>query len=323
LEAQQETAARNTAKALEDNEKRRQALLEVIDETSTAVQNIADAEQEIADALADAEKKRQKTDEILAQAEAAERQAEAYKKMLETMESMKKLFAEMAKNAPKFRSETSIGTPETKDVSPFKGFDFTTWAGVDTSELAPMEVPEVLIETTDYWKKLGETITETTTLTSIFSDAILGIGDAFEGIFNKTKGGFKDMVTSILEGLNQVITGLLAEAIAATITGSMKTAKNPIVGLALAAVGTGLLLALWKSKVPEFASGGLVYGDTLARVGEYPGAKQNPEVIAPLSKLQGLLQNRAETHVFVHGEFDGRVLRLVQDYSETIERRSR
>jgi hypothetical protein len=41
----------------------------------------------------------------------------------------------------------------------------------------------------------------------------------------------------------------------------------------------------------EFASGGIVYGDTLARVGEYAGARTNPEIIAPLDKLQSLLGN--------------------------------
>jgi len=39
----------------------------------------------------------------------------------------------------------------------------------------------------------------------------------------------------------------------------------------------------------SFADGGLVYGETLARVGEYPGASSNPEVIAPLSDLKAIL----------------------------------
>lgn len=41
--------------------------------------------------------------------------------------------------------------------------------------------------------------------------------------------------------------------------------------------------------VPAFAKGGLVYGDTLAQVGEYANAKSNPEVIAPLDKLQSII----------------------------------
>jgi hypothetical protein len=41
--------------------------------------------------------------------------------------------------------------------------------------------------------------------------------------------------------------------------------------------------------IPKFAAGGIVSGPTMGLMGEYPGAKSNPEVIAPLSKLQGML----------------------------------
>lgn len=38
------------------------------------------------------------------------------------------------------------------------------------------------------------------------------------------------------------------------------------------------------------ASGGIAYGLTHAIIGEYAGAKNNPEVVAPLNKLQGILE---------------------------------
>jgi hypothetical protein len=41
--------------------------------------------------------------------------------------------------------------------------------------------------------------------------------------------------------------------------------------------------------IPKFAAGGIVSGPTMGLMGEYPGAKSNPEVIAPLNKLQGML----------------------------------
>ena len=40
----------------------------------------------------------------------------------------------------------------------------------------------------------------------------------------------------------------------------------------------------------KMARGGLAYGDTLAHIGEYPSARSNPEVVAPLDKLQGILE---------------------------------
>ena len=41
----------------------------------------------------------------------------------------------------------------------------------------------------------------------------------------------------------------------------------------------------------ELASGGLVHSETDVTVGEYLGASTNPEVVAPLDKLRGIMQN--------------------------------
>ena len=41
--------------------------------------------------------------------------------------------------------------------------------------------------------------------------------------------------------------------------------------------------------VPKFAKGGIAYGPTLGLFGEYSGASTNPEVVAPLDRLQALL----------------------------------
>lgn len=43
--------------------------------------------------------------------------------------------------------------------------------------------------------------------------------------------------------------------------------------------------------VTGFANGGIISGPTMGLVGEYPGARQNPEVIAPLNKLQSMIGN--------------------------------
>jgi len=57
----------------------------------------------------------------------------------------------------------------------------------------------------------------------------------------------------------------------------------PFIAMGVAAVASAF------SSVPAFAAGGIVSGPTMGLMGEYPGAKSNPEVIAPLSKLQGML----------------------------------
>jgi hypothetical protein len=47
-----------------------------------------------------------------------------------------------------------------------------------------------------------------------------------------------------------------------------------------------------------FAKGGIVFGPTEAIVGEYSGARSNPEIIAPLSDLKGMLSDMGGTSSF-------------------------
>lgn len=59
--------------------------------------------------------------------------------------------------------------------------------------------------------------------------------------------------------------------------------------------GSALIAATAAAKaalqnITAFAAGGIVSGPTLALVGEYSGASNNPEVIAPLNKLRSMLE---------------------------------
>lgn len=61
--------------------------------------------------------------------------------------------------------------------------------------------------------------------------------------------------------------------------------------VAIAATVAGIAAAVASIPKPKaFASGGIVYGNTFAQVGEYPGAANNLGVIAPLSKLRQMIQ---------------------------------
>ena len=64
----------------------------------------------------------------------------------------------------------------------------------------------------------------------------------------------------------------------------------PFAGAGIAAGFIATMQGLVASvAVTPFANGGLVYGPTLALMGEYGGASSNPEVIAPLDKLKSLI----------------------------------
>lgn len=59
--------------------------------------------------------------------------------------------------------------------------------------------------------------------------------------------------------------------------------------VAAAAVMTALINKNAGDSVPALAAGGLAYGPTYAIVGDNPNARTDPEVIAPLSRLQSML----------------------------------
>jgi len=74
---------------------------------------------------------------------------------------------------------------------------------------------------------------------------------------------------------------------------------GPIAG----AIAAGLVMATTAVQVAsinsqQFAKGGIVSGPTNALIGEYPNAKSNPEVIAPLSDLRSILGNVLTKDIF-------------------------
>jgi hypothetical protein len=86
------------------------------------------------------------------------------------------------------------------------------------------------------------------------------------------------------------------------------------------AVG-GVLSAF--AAIPKFAAGGIVSGPTMGLMGEYPGAKSNPEVIAPLSKLQGMIDTGSGGNMNLTGEFVVRGSDLVLALQRAEKQKSR
>ena len=78
-------------------------------------------------------------------------------------------------------------------------------------------------------------------------------------------------------------------------------------GFALIAIGAaikGMSTRLQTQGVPldgAFAKGGIVSGPTVGLLGEYSGARHNPEVIAPLDKLKSMIGSNCSQNL--SGEF--------------------
>lgn len=94
-------------------------------------------------------------------------------------------------------------------------------------------------------------------------------------------------------------------------------------GIAMGFV-TAMLAAVTAAGIPMLAEGGIASGPTLAMVGEYAGAGAgNPEVIAPLDKLRGMLAQPASMDFSkVEFEIKGRTLVGILNKENNITKRS-
>ena len=99
----------------------------------------------------------------------------------------------------------------------------------------------------------------------------------------------------------------------------------PFAGFGIAASFTAAMIAaVTAAGIPALAEGGVASGPTLAMVGEYAGASGNPEVIAPLDKLRGMLADNTSTLDLskVRFEIEGRTLVGIIKKENNLTRRS-
>jgi hypothetical protein len=103
--------------------------------------------------------------------------------------------------------------------------------------------------------------------------------------------------TLLADALTQIGKQLIALATASLFAWALLSSNNPITaaaalvaGIAAVAAGSYMKSRLEQDRSPKkFANGGIVSGPTMGLIGEYPGAKSNPEVVAPLDKLKDML----------------------------------
>ena len=145
------------------------------------------------------------------------------------------------------------------------------------------------------------------TVTVNFKDIAMTIGTTFGQALANGGNGFKALGASIFTVLGDILMQMGATAIAAS--NLAKTFAIPGVGVAagVAAVALGAFIKSLAGKMQTggptaFANGGIVSGPTLGLIGEYSGARSNPEVVAPLDKLKGMIGQQGQ-NVNVGGEF--------------------
>lgn len=156
-------------------------------------------------------------------------------------------------------------------------------------------------------------------------DTVKGLGNGIDSLSKALKGGgsaWKKMTGIVDAGIDifngvmsviQIVKALTAattaeqageagtqmatnSAEAATWTGlaAAKTAAAyagiPFIGEGLATAQVAAIKAMvTAAAIPTFANGGIAYGPTLGIFGEYAGASNNPEIVAPLDRLKQLI----------------------------------
>lgn len=130
-------------------------------------------------------------------------------------------------------------------------------------------------------------------------------------------------IPQIMALLGVQSTQATANTVVAGTGAAASVSSIPIVGpiLAIAAVAS-VLAAL--ANLPKFAYGGIAYGPTLGLFGEYSGAINNPEVVAPLNRLRQLIQPVGNANVGGTVEFKiaGRYLKGILNREGNLNNRS-
>ena len=88
--------------------------------------------------------------------------------------------------------------------------------------------------------------------------------------------------------------------------GSLPPPFNFAMAALVGGLGAAQVAAISSTPIPAFADGGIVFGPTIAQVGEYSGASANPEVIAPLDKLKSMIGEKdGKQSIEIFGRISG------------------
>jgi hypothetical protein len=154
---------------------------------------------------------------------------------------------------------------------------------------------------------------------NLTADGLEAFGVLLGDIMTGQIGSFQDFGKKLL-GAVAAFMKSFGQALIATATASKAfkelLIKNPVLAAAagVALIAGSAVITNMLNKGPQataFAEGGIVSGPTLGLVGEYPGASSNPEVIAPLDKLKGMLNTNEQSGYVASTTIQGRDLAIV------------
>ena len=231
------------------------------------------------------ELKTKQKDSSLQNAIAIEKEVRAYEDRLEAMKRQIAIGASDMQHLAEGKHGV-LALPDLKGVDPVKGVNipvqFDEAALARSWRQCQLQFSDSIKEIELTGEKIGSIVTGAIQQFATGFGEALASGNALEI--------FKTLLMSLMDMLQQFGSALIALG---TATLAFKSIfANPIAGLI---AGAAMVTAASAAKAAlqnatAFANGGIVSGPTYALVGEYAGAKSNPEVIAPLNKLRSLIE---------------------------------
>ena len=233
------------------------------------------------------------------------------------LEETKKLYAQQQEFIAGFKPMEQFAAPKAPTVTKFKG----AFASEDMTKELKTNTDDQIKVMSDYERKMANaTDSVNNSFASLQTDAANSfaqfVADTAAGDANAGKNFGKSMMGAIANFMQSVGAALITTAIASKAFKEL-ILQNPV---AAAAAGVALVAgaAILRAQLSEgpnitaFAKGGIVSGPTLGLMGEYPNARSNPEVIAPLDKLRGMLKSNDSSSGFIAStSIQGRDLAIV------------
>ena len=205
--------------------------------------------------------------------------------------------ADAIRNAGKEAQKTGESTYE----SLTKG-----WGSIKSLAGGVESITDALTENGNAWEKIVAIVDGFITIYESIK-SVIDIIQTLTGVTNMLTSAKQAEATASIANAGAKTTEASANT-AAAVSGALSAHSSiPFVGIAMGLAAAAAIIATMLS-IPKFASGGIVSGPTLAMVGEYGGASSNPEVIAPLNKLRGLLGNSGSGYEEVKFKIEGRTL---------------
>jgi hypothetical protein len=233
------------------------------------------------------------------------------------LEETKKLYAAQQEFIAGFKPMEQFAAPKAPTVAKFQG----AYASDDMTKELKKNTDDQVKVMSDYEQKMASaTDAVNSSFASLQTDAANSfaqfVADTAAGDANAGKNFGKSMMGAIANFMQSVGAALITTAIASKAFKEL-ILQNPV---AAAAAGVALVAgaAILRAQLSEgpnitaFAEGGIVSGPTLGLMGEYPNARSNPEVIAPLDKLKGMLKSGDSSSGFIAStSIQGRDLAIV------------